>query len=191
MKYLKVWTDLRYNLKPFSDAEKGRLFDAMMEYAECGTEPDLRGNERFIWETVRAEIDRQREAYEKKCEVNRINGASRTQSHPVATNGPEPLQDYKTNKTEDKEKKKRTIFSPPSVAQVSEYCLERQNGIDAQAFVDWYKANGWMVGKNKMRDWRAAVRTWEQRRKQDHVAQVDAAQKEKDQWDAWIRGDIE
>ena len=65
MKYLKVWTDLRNNLKPFSDAEKGRLFDAMMEYAESGTEPDLRGNERFIWETVKSEIDRQRTAYDK------------------------------------------------------------------------------------------------------------------------------
>ena len=163
MKYLKVWTDLRYNLKPFSDAEKGRLFDAMMEYAECGTEPDLRGNERFIWETVKAEIDRQREAYKKKCEVNRINGASRTQSHPVATNGPEPLQEHKTNKTEDKEKREKNIgrFTPPTVDEVRAYCKERRNTVNPERFVAWYEANGWKVGKNPMKNWQAAVRTWE------------------------------
>ena len=107
MKYLKVWTDLRHHLTPFGEAEKGRLFDAMMEYAECGTAPDLRGNERFIWETVKAEIDRQREAYKHKCDVNRTNGASRTQSHPVATNGGESQQERKTEerKTEEEEKK--------------------------------------------------------------------------------------
>lgn len=174
MKYLKVWTDLRQHLKPFSEAEKGRLFDAMMEYAECGTVPDLRGNERFIWETVKAEIDRQREAYEKKCEVNRINGASRTQSHPVAANGTQSLQDYKTNKTEIKEKNKKNIFTPPTAEEVKAYCLERQNGIDANTFVNFYAAKGWMIGKNRMKDWKAAVRTWERNSNQAKPNSFDA-----------------
>lgn len=52
-------------------------------------------------------------------------------------------------------------FSPPSVEEVKAYCLERKNNVDAQRFVDYYSSNGWMVGKNKMKDWRAAVRTWE------------------------------
>ncbi len=56
-------------------------------------------------------------------------------------------------------------FTPPKVDEVSEYCKERQNTIDPKAFVDFYTAKGWLVGKTKMRDWRAAVRTWEQRRK--------------------------
>lgn len=174
MKYLKVWTDLRHNLKPFSDAEIGRLFIAMMEYAECGTVPDLRGNERYIWETAKAEIDRQRDAYQKKCEVNRINGASRTQSHPVAANGPQSQQDYKTKdktKTEEKEgTKKRVIsasrFTPPTVEQVANYCTERQNTVDPERFVDFYTAKGWMIGKGPMKDWKAAVRTWEKQEQQ-------------------------
>lgn len=179
MKYLKVWTDLRQHLKPFSAAEKGRLFDAMMEYAECGTEPDLCGNERFIWETVKAEIDRQREAYEHKCEVNRANGASRTQSHPVATDGGEPLQEYKTEEHKTKEKEKRKVFAPPTVDAVSEYCLERNNGIDPQAFVDFYTANGWVQGKGQkpIRDWKACIRTWEQKRKQEPATDHFAAAK--------------
>jgi hypothetical protein len=48
---------------------------------------------------------------------------------------------------------------------IRDYCSERKNGIDAQAFIDFYAAKGWMIGKNKMKDWKAAVRTWEQRRK--------------------------
>lgn len=50
---------------------------------------------------------------------------------------------------------------PPSLEQVQEYCAERKNGIDAQRFIDFYSAKGWMIGKNKMKDWKAAVRTWE------------------------------
>lgn len=63
---------------------------------------------------------------------------------------------------EDGEKKKR--FVPPSVDEVRAYCEERRNGIDAQSFVDFYSSKGWMIGKNKMKDWKAAVRTWEKNR---------------------------
>lgn len=52
-------------------------------------------------------------------------------------------------------------FTPPDVIEVQAYCYERNNKIDAQAFVDFYESKGWMVGKNKMKDWKAAVRTWE------------------------------
>lgn len=52
-------------------------------------------------------------------------------------------------------------FAPPTLEEVKEYCRERGNGVDAQRFVDFYEMKGWMVGKNKMKDWKAAVRTWE------------------------------
>lgn len=54
-------------------------------------------------------------------------------------------------------------FSPPSFDDVKSYCQERKNGVDPQAFVDWYTSNGWKVGKNPMKDWKAAVRTWERK----------------------------
>lgn len=62
---------------------------------------------------------------------------------------------------EDNKKRKR--FAPPTVDEVRAYCIERGNGVDAERFVSYYTANGWMVGKNPMKDWRAAVRTWERR----------------------------
>ncbi len=57
--------------------------------------------------------------------------------------------------------KKSTRFIPPTLEEVAAYCKERNNRVDAGRFVDFYTAKGWMVGKNKMKDWKSAVRTWE------------------------------
>lgn len=58
-------------------------------------------------------------------------------------------------------KEKKTRFVKPTVEQVKDYCKERNNNIDAEHFYDFYERNGWKVGKNPMKDWRACVRTWE------------------------------
>ena len=56
---------------------------------------------------------------------------------------------------------------PPSVDEVRAYCQERNNGIDPDTFVNFYSSKGWMIGKNKMKDWKSAVRTWERSRKDE------------------------
>ena len=63
--------------------------------------------------------------------------------------------------TADKPSRRAQRFHPPTIEEVSAYCLERGNGVDPQRFIDYYTANGWRVGKNPMKDWRAAVRNWE------------------------------
>ena len=55
----------------------------------------------------------------------------------------------------------RAIFLPPTISEVKEYCEKRNNGISPEQFVNFYQSKGWMIGKNKMKDWKAAVRTWE------------------------------
>lgn len=60
---------------------------------------------------------------------------------------------------------KRKNFIPPTTEEVIQYCTERNNGIDPGTFIDHYEANGWMRGKNKIKDWRACVRTWEKTQK--------------------------
>ena len=55
----------------------------------------------------------------------------------------------------------RTRFQKPSLEEVQAYCQERGNGVDAQRWFDYYESNGWRVGKNPMKDWKATVRTWE------------------------------
>ena len=60
----------------------------------------------------------------------------------------------------------KTKFSPPTLEDVKVYCSERKNHVDAQRFLDYYTSNGWKVGRNQMKDWKAAVRTWEREDKQ-------------------------
>ena len=55
-------------------------------------------------------------------------------------------------------------FVKPTINEVEEYCNQRNKGVDAETFYDFYESKGWMVGKNKMKDWKAAVRTWEKSR---------------------------
>ena len=75
-----------------------------------------------------------------------------------------------TDKDKDKDKDLETIesskrkrFSPPSLEQVQAYCKERENKVNPQRFIDFYQSKNWMVGKNKMKDWKASVRSWESR----------------------------
>lgn len=57
----------------------------------------------------------------------------------------------------------RASFKPPTVGEVEEYCQERGNSVNAANFVDFYASKGWKIGNSPMKDWRAAVRTWERR----------------------------
>lgn len=65
----------------------------------------------------------------------------------------------------DIDKGRSARFVPPTLEQVRAYCAERRNTISPEKFIDYYAANGWMVGKNHMKDWKAAVRNWEARDK--------------------------
>jgi len=60
---------------------------------------------------------------------------------------------------------KNKPFNKPTILEVQDYCSERNNNIEAEAFIDFYESKGWFVGKNKMKDWKACVRTWEMRNK--------------------------
>lgn len=91
--------------------------------------------------------------YEKYQDVNQQTaGKSPTKRRQSAT----PKQVTINNKQ----------FKAPSVDEVAAYCESRGNGIKPEAFVDYYEARGWMIGKHKMKSWQSAVRTWENRRKE-------------------------
>ena len=63
-------------------------------------------------------------------------------------------------------------FTKPTLQEVKAYCIERKNDVDPERFIDFYESNGWMVGKNKMKDWRAAVRNWERNKASKSAEQV-------------------
>ena len=85
MKYLKVWVSFRESLKEYSDAEKGRLFDAMLAYAGSGEEPHFTGNERFIWGSVKQTIDLTRETSEKRKTTGSMGGTAAAENRETAT----------------------------------------------------------------------------------------------------------
>lgn len=98
-----------------------------------------------------------------KREANRKQAASKSQANEKQTASEKEKEKEKENEIEIENEcyKAPARFVPPTVDEVRAYCAERQNGVDAERFVAWYQANGWKVGKNPMKDWRAAVRTWE------------------------------
>ena len=155
------------------DAEVGRLIKGAITYARDGAEPEFRGNERFVWPVLRGQISRDQEAYEAKCAKQRDNIAKRWAKDTTVYDGISGIPSdtkHTKNKDKDKDKDKDNIergaaprFSRPSLEDVAAYCRERGNGVDPQRFIDYYTANGWRVGKQPMKDWRAAIRTWEGR----------------------------
>lgn len=90
------------------------------------------------------------------------------QSNAQVTSGNTEIEKEKDRekeleKKEDKEKTKGKAkrFTKPTLEEIQAYCKERNNNVDAERFYDYYEANGWKVGKNAMKDWKASVRTWE------------------------------
>lgn len=61
----------------------------------------------------------------------------------------------------DSDKLNKRTFQVPTLLEIQTYCKERQNTVDASKFFNFYESKGWMVGKNKMKNWKAAIHTWE------------------------------
>lgn len=187
MKYLKVYTDFAEAMEALSDAERGRLFMSMLQYASTGEAGTLSGAERFVWPIAKQNIDRAQAELEKRAENGRKGGRPKkaTESEEKQKKAKESKKKQtKDNKDKDKDNDKENNIIPlspngdippngerppekrfvkPTVDEVRAYCAERGNRVDAQAFVDFYEAKGWKVGSSPMKDWKAAVRTWEQR----------------------------
>ena len=182
MKYLKVFTDFVEDMKELGDAERGRLFTAMLEYAETGEEPALRGNERFTWGTAKKIIDKQRKSYAHQCEVNKETATNRYESLRTDTNDNESLQEKEKEK-EIKEiptnvgTKKSRAFQPPTLEEVKARCAEMGYTLDPESFMAYYNANGWKVGRNKMVSWESALAGWQSREKEYKPKKQNAALK--------------
>ena len=194
--YFRAYTGYLEQLEPYSDAEVGRIYRACLRYSMDGTLPEFTGNERFLWASLRQDIDRDKEAYEEYCERQRANGSKggRPKKPTGFSENPEnPLVFPETQKTQGLLFSSSPLDSPPSSPpdpritppynppinslsnratsrfakptrdEVREYCRSRNNGVNADQFVDFYESKGWMIGKNPMKDWKAAVRTWERK----------------------------
>ena len=159
--------------KGLSDGELGRLFRALLEYSVSGKVPELNGRESVAFDFMSANIDRDAESYKDTCNRNRENISKRYERIRPNTTVYETYQEKEEEKEKEellkkdisneisKKSTRQKKFVPPTVEEVAAYCLERKNKVDAAYFVDHYTSNGWKVGKQNMKDWKAAVRTWE------------------------------
>lgn len=183
LEYIPFYYSYRKKLEKLSDQEVGRLVRALLEYGETGETEELAGRESIAFDFIADDINRAKAAYEERCAKNQRNIEKRyaRQDDTTVYDGIRTNTDiYETYQTEDKTKTKdktkdnslppngvsdtrAKCFSPPTLDDVSAYIRERGSNVDAQRFLDFYTAKGWMVGKNRMKDWKAAVRTWEKR----------------------------
>ena len=166
------------------DAAAGRLMVAVCRYAFRGETPDFsefppetRGMLGIVFTQYVRQHDADNPAYAERCDNNRRRG------RPGAGRGAEAAEDGgEAEEAEEADTQgahaavpapdaqapeaghagaRGRGFRPPAEEEVAAYCRERGNGLSAQAFLDHYRSNGWMVGRARMRDWQAAVRTWE------------------------------
>ena len=113
-----------------------------------------------------SEADRKRE-YRQRIESDRTNVL--TNVRQISDKTPPEIEielekEIKIEKEIDSSAStttKRKRFEKPTLSEIEQYCIERNNNVNAEQFFDYYESNGWKVGKNSMKDWKAAVRTWE------------------------------
>lgn len=185
--------DVRPCIKRLNLNEKGQLFEAILDYAESGIEPELDGALGIAWDFIQPRLDQDTERYGNRVlqkqyaafvrelkkrgsvvisfdewknmtDVERdqlISGDIGRYPTPTSTSTSTPTPTSNLKEIYASSPPRAARFTPPTVDEVKSYCTERENNVDPARFVDFYASKGWLVGKSKMRDWRAAVRSWE------------------------------
>ena len=183
--YAALPFDYLKEMEALNDAEFGRLTRALLVYSMTGEKIALCGNERFYANRVMAQEDRFKASYAEisdvRSEAGKAGAAARWQngkggfangknSNAIPANGKNGNTETKTNtdtnillSNDSKGEMRARRFIPPTLDDVLAYVRERGSDVDPQRFLDFYASKGWMVGKNPMKDWKAAVRTWEKR----------------------------
>lgn len=155
--------------RKFTDAQFGALIRAVFSYRFGGEE--YSGDDMAIdvaFQAIANQVDRLKEY----SEINAKNAAGSEskqggaecsemqENHPPILSNPIQSDPVEDTGAQSAKPPAHTRFSPPSVQEIEEYCTEKGFLLDAERFVDYYASIGWRVGKNPMKDWRAAVRTW-------------------------------
>lgn len=173
--------------------EKDQLeaFWNIIRYGIDGIEPENGGPARGVFRMARPQIDSNNRRYENGKRGGRPNKPQGEADKKPNHNQSKTKQKPNDNQTETNTKpnvyvydnenvlKENTLkgvkekrFAPPSKTEVEEYCREKGYHIDADRFVDFYESKGWYVGKNKMKDWKAAVRNWSRSQRPESTAEA-------------------
>lgn len=148
---------------------------AIMRYALDGTADDVKGVAKSILIMARPQIDKNNKRYENGTRGGRKPNYNQTitKAEPKCIS-PKPNVNVNDNVNDIKENTLKSVkekrFAPPTPENVREYCREKGLSVDADRFVDFYESKNWYVGKNKMKDWKAAVRNWARSQRQESTA---------------------
>ena len=166
-----------------SDEAAGLLIKAIAAHV-LGSELELPENMRLSAAKMFEQIDADRKHYDDKClklAENRTKGFQKKSNEEQLISNDEQMKgnsnsNSKSNSnsivsnetikeilSKESTKKAAPRFLPPSVEEVRAYCQERKNSVDPEGFVNFYSSKGWKIGNQNMKDWKAAVRTWEKR----------------------------
>lgn len=196
-KYVKLFCDMLIKGQRLKDAEFGRLVRAALTYKLTGEEIEMTGNEVFLWDGLKMDIDRSNEAYQKKVETNRANGQKGgrpTKPKETQENPENPVGFSETQETQNAQEQRtkieeqgakseentgdigaspqtpRRAFIPPTPSDVREYCLQKGYDIDPERFCDYYASQGWRLSNGlPIKDWQACARQWVRRDKERGV----------------------
>lgn len=155
-----------------TDQEAGLLLKAIIAHVDK-EQITLSRELQFAFVPIRNQLSRDCEKYENFIEKQRVNGARG--GRPKKPNGlkenpKNPSLSGKTQKTltvtdndtvNDKPINKTVRFSPPTLEEIRVYILEKSYQVDAERFFNFYESKNWMVGKNKMKKWKAAIANWQ------------------------------
>lgn len=126
-------------------------------------------DENGLWYNARFEQEIIKRKKYTESRRNNISGVNQYSEKQKKDNNKDDIKvghmtSHMENENEDEninKNKGASKFKIPTILEISEYCKERNNKVDAERFFDYYQSKGWLVGKTKMKDWKASVRTWE------------------------------
>lgn len=148
-------------------ADRLSALEAILAYALDGEELDRTDAADAIFVLVKPFLDVAARKSKGGKIASRVEEESDKTTERVEEESDNNIKNKKKNKLKVKnnmlESNTRTRFTSPTLEEVEAYCLERGNGVDPQQFIDFYTSKGWKVGDQPMKDWKAAVRTWERR----------------------------
>ena len=174
MKTLKIKTTFVEATEALGDAEFRRLIRGMLKYASSGETPDLPGNERILWPTVKEDIDEQLNSFNRRSAANKKNITKRYEPLPTPTNGRNSYELVEQRKAEESGKegeKKNTprakkAFTPPTLDEVRAYVAERSSPVDPVEFWEYFQTGHWIDSEGKpVQAWKQKLLTWEHHQK--------------------------
>jgi len=170
-----VYRDWITTFESLSDEEAGRLIKHFFLYINDRNPEAPDRLTCLLFEPIKQTLKRDLKKYKAICLKNsdniniRWNKKDTNEYDRIRPNTKHTDRDRDKDSDTDKERDKEKNIIPPPIPLIEKYCKERNNGIDAEHFYDWYQTRGWKVGKDKMKDWQSAIRTWEKRNKKPEV----------------------